>query len=105
MPGDQSADHKGDEQGQAGGERWHEGAVATGAVRPPQWRVAKSRLATCRCMAPWRVRASAGLAVRSRPAGGLEPVLAKRGEVDQEVNGVGEALCECLLRIEHRFVS
>lgn len=56
-------------------------------------------------MAPWRVRAAAGLAVRGRSADRLEPVLAKRGEVDQEVNRVGETLCECLLRIEHRFVS
>lgn len=56
-------------------------------------------------MAPRRVRAAARLAVRSRPADRLEPVLAKRGEVDQEVNRVAETLCECLLRIEHRFVS
>jgi hypothetical protein len=52
-----------------------------------------------------RVRAPARLAAWSRPPDRLKPVLAERREVDQQVDSVGQSLCECLLRIEHRFVS
>jgi hypothetical protein len=46
-----------------------------------------------------------GLAARRSSPNGLEPVLAERGEVDQQVDGVGQPSGEGCLRVEHRFVS
>jgi hypothetical protein len=52
-----------------------------------------------------RLRAAAGLAARRGSPNGLQPVLAERREVDQQVDGVGQPSCECRLRVEHGFVS
>src|SRR5690349_2189929 len=49
--------------------------------------------------------ATTGLAARSRPPNRLQPVLAKRREVEQQVDGVGQSCGELCLRIEHKFDS
>jgi hypothetical protein len=50
------------------------------------------------------LRAAPGLAGWRDALYRLQPVLAEGGEVDQQVNGVCEPVCEWLLRIEHGFV-
>ena len=49
-------------------------------------------------------RCAAGLAARRSSPSGLQPVLAECGEVDQEIDGVGQPFRERLLVIEHGFV-
>lgn len=50
-----------------------------------------------------RCRAIASFATRRGPRDRLQAVLAEGGKVDQQVDGVGQPSCECLLRIEHEF--